>query len=147
MATPTRIVAAVDFTPASHLVCRAAGDLARALHAEVVLVHVVHELAALLGVYTQQSVRELQDDLERRGGDKLRALAGEHFAKSGIAHRVVLLVGTPWAELIDCAQQENASVLVIGTHSSSKPEHALVGSTVKRVVENAHCQVLLVPPS
>lgn len=144
--TTRRIVAAVDFTPASHRVCHAAAEHARLLGAEVVLVNVVHELATLLGVYTQQTVRELQDGLEREGGEKLRKLAREHFAPNQIANRVVLLVGTPWAEILDCALQEDAQVLVIGTHSSSKPEHSFAGSTAQRVIDHARCNVLLVPP-
>ncbi|HLU39376.1 MAG TPA: universal stress protein [Planctomycetota bacterium] len=140
------MLAAVDFTPASARVCRAAAEYAALLGAEVVLVNVVHELAALLGAYTHQSVRELQDALERRGGEKLRALAAEHFAGRGIAHRVVLAVGTPWAEILDCALHEDACLLVIGTHGLRKPEHVFVGSTVQRVIEHARCRVLLVPP-
>ncbi len=140
-----RIVAAVDLSPFSHRVCEAAADQARLLQAEIVLVNVVHELAALLGVYGQQSVSELQERVERQGSDSLRTLGHEHFGR--LPHRVVLLVGTPWAEILDCANQENAVLLVIGTHNRSKPEHAFVGSTVKRVIENARCRVLLVPPA
>ena len=140
-----RILVAVDFTAADHRVCQAAAEFARLLHAEVVLVNVVHELAALLGVYGQQTVSALQERVEQQGSDKLRALAAEHFA--GLAHRVVLLVGTPWAEILDCAAQEGATLLVVGTHDSGKAEHAFAGSTAQRVIENAHCRILLVPPA
>jgi nucleotide-binding universal stress UspA family protein len=91
-------------------------------------------------------VRELQDGLERQGGAKLDALARDHFAGKGVRHRVVLLVGTPWAEILDCALQEDAALLVIGTHSTTKAEHSLVGSTVRRVIDIARCRLLLVPP-
>lgn len=144
MSSPRPIVVAVDLSPQSNRVCHAAADMAKCLGGELVLVYVVHELAALLGVYAQQSVRELQDNLERQGGERLRTLAKEHFAK--LPHRCVLLVGTPWAEVLDCALRENARLVVMGTHSSEKPEHAFAGSTVKRVIDNARCQVLLVPP-
>jgi len=140
-----RVLAAVDFTPAGHRVCHVAAEYARLLDAEVVLVNVVHELAALLGVYTKQTVRELQDGLEREGGEKLRALARAHFPPER-PHRVVLLVGTPWAELLDCALQEDADLLVLGTHSQSKPEHTFAGSTAQRVIDHARCNLLLVPP-
>lgn len=147
MPTPARrIVAAVDLTSASHRVCHVAAEYARLLDAEVVLVSVVHELAALLGVYTEQTVGELQDGLERDAGDKLRALGREHLAPANIPHRVVLLVGTPWAEILDCALQEDAAILIIGTHSGTKPEHSFAGSTVQRVIDHARCNVLLVPP-
>lgn len=140
-----RVLVAVDLTAASARVCQAAGEFARLLQAEVVLLNVVHELAALLGVYGQQTVTALQQRVEQQGGDKLRALAREHFGD--LPHRVVLQVGTPWAEILDCAAQENVDLLVLGTHAGSKPEHAFVGSTVKRVIDNAHCRILLVPPA
>lgn len=144
---PSRhLVAAVDLTSASHRVCHVAAEYARLLDAEVVLVNVVHELASLLGVYTQQTVTELQDSLEHEGGNKLRALARQHFEPAEIAFRVVLLVGTPWAEILDCALQEDAALLVMGTHSGCKPEHSFAGSCARRVVDNARCNVLLVPP-
>jgi nucleotide-binding universal stress UspA family protein len=139
----TRIVVAVDFTYTSDVVCRTAAEQARLLHAEVVVVNVVHELAALLGIYGQLTVAALQERVERQGGERLRALARHHFAS--LPHRVRLLVGTPWAEILDCVQEEDAALLVMGTHGASKPEHAFVGSTAKRVLENARCQVLVVP--
>lgn len=144
--TPPRIVVAVDFTASANRVCHAAAEQARCMGAEVVLVHVVHQLAELLGAYTEQSVTDLQASLEREGGDRLRKLAQEHFAPKGVEHRVVLLVGTPWAEVLDCALREDAALLVVGTHSRSKPEHAFAGSTAQRVIDHARCNVLLVPP-
>ncbi|MEZ5966978.1 MAG: universal stress protein [Planctomycetota bacterium] len=143
---PRRIVAAVDLTAASHRVCHVAAEYARLLDAEIVLANVVHELASLLGVYTAYTVNELQESLEREGGEKLRSLAREHFDPAHVPHRVVLLVGTPWAELLDLTMQEDAVLLVMGTHSGSKPEHTFAGSCARRVVDNARCNVLLVPP-
>ena len=70
------------------------------------------------------------------------------FAKSA-GHPDVLVspeieVGRAWEKLVERAQTENASLIVVGTHGYSRVEHVLMGSTAEKVVRHAHCPVLVI---
>lgn len=52
--------------------------------------------------------------------------------------------GVADAEIITTAKDEQADLIVIGTHGFSGLKHFLLGSTAERVVRDAPCPVLTV---
>jgi nucleotide-binding universal stress UspA family protein len=70
--------------------------------------------------------------------ERLRPLVPvERFAK------VRVDLGTPWRSLVDAANDEKASMIVIGAHGHSGVER-LLGTTAAKVVNHAACSVLVV---
>ena len=52
--------------------------------------------------------------------------------------------GAPFLEIIRCAQEIEADLIVCGTHGRSGIKHALFGSVAEKVVRKAPCPVLSV---
>jgi nucleotide-binding universal stress UspA family protein len=52
--------------------------------------------------------------------------------------------GVPFVEIVRTAKEQNADMIVIGTHGRTGIDHMLFGSTAEKVVRKAHCPVLTV---
>jgi nucleotide-binding universal stress UspA family protein len=53
-------------------------------------------------------------------------------------------IGSPLAELVRVAREENADLLIAGTHGRGPVAHILLGSIAERLVRKAPCPVLIV---
>jgi nucleotide-binding universal stress UspA family protein len=54
-----------------------------------------------------------------------------------------VVLGTPWRTLCDLATEKNAGLIVIGSHGYHGLDR-LLGTTAAKVVNHAHCSVLVV---
>lgn len=143
-----RIVASVDLTDHAPEVIREAVATARAFGAALSLVHVIHDLESMYGIYLGGgSVGTLQADIDAEAQSRLHSLYQEHVQKTGLTGEAVLLKGVPWSEVVGYAVRTRAERIILGAHVSRKPEHKILGSTAERVLRNAPCPVLIVPPA
>ena len=53
-------------------------------------------------------------------------------------------VSKPFDEIVRTAKTFNADLIIIGTHGRTGFKRAFLGSTAERVVQHAHCPVLVV---
>jgi nucleotide-binding universal stress UspA family protein len=139
-----RLLVPVDFSEPSEHAWRVAQGLARALGAEIVLLHVVVE-APLYGEgpFSGDRVRGVYESARAWGEQKLEEWADAARAE-GVQARTVLGAGTPHREILAAAAREGADLVVIGTHGRGGVERALVGSVADRVIRLAPCPVLAV---
>ena len=140
-----RIVCATDFSDASEAAIVEAQQLAAALGAEIVLLHVTSE-APLWSetVYTPavRRVFEGQRAWAAAGLDaRIVALAG-----AGVPARARVETGVAWEEILRVARDEQADLIVIGTHGRTGLNRLLLGSVAERVLREAWCPVLTVRP-
>jgi len=139
-----RIVAAADFSEHTSVVLRYAAELARAFGAEVVLCHVVAKADMLSQIppvgegYFPPNYEELQRKVAEEEAAKALTEAGIPQA------RVVIAAGPPFVEIINVARNENADLIIVGTHGRGAMAHALLGSVCEKVVRKAPCPVLTV---
>ncbi|MEO5342165.1 MAG: universal stress protein [Gammaproteobacteria bacterium SHHR-1] len=66
------------------------------------------------------------------------------MADSGIAVQVETRIGSPDAEILACAQERGADLIVMGSHGRTGLDRLLVGSVSERVIGQAQCPVLIV---
>ena len=124
-----RILLATDFSDSSAHALRVAASLARDLGAKIQVVHVL----ALHDADPVTAERKLPDfvpaDLEGlvESSKIIRATTAEH----GVIHE---------------AREQNADLIVIGTHGHTGLSHVLLGSVAERVVRLADRPVLTVRP-
>lgn len=139
-----RILAPTDFSPESAAAWETAQALARALDAELVLLHVQSE-APLYGegVYSTQRLRELYAAAREWAEKTLEEMAAAARA-SGLRVQTRLRTGTPHAEIVAAVAEEGADLVVIGTHGRGGLDRALLGSVADRVVRRAPCPVVTV---
>jgi nucleotide-binding universal stress UspA family protein len=138
-----RIVVATDFGDLSDTVVDQAIDLATQLGASVVLVHSYEipiygfpdgvlvappDIASRMGAAAQAGL----DGIAQRHGDR------------GVALKTVLRMGAAWDEVNAVAAEENADLVVVGTHGRRGLARALLGSTAERILRTATLPVFVV---
>ncbi len=140
-----RILVATDFSETADRALAVATELARAAgSAELLLVHanfMPREIEAL-AVYGPEKVFEKLEVAARAQLDK--RLAG--LAAAGIAGRQLHADGRPDELILKLAGQESADLIVMGTHGRSGLSRLLMGSVAERVLRQASCPVMTVPP-
>lgn len=99
---------------------------------EPIMVTVVHAMPYL----KYPEVKEAGKALVRRYGDKL--------AKSGFQIREALKLGKPAHEILTVAKNNKADLIVTGAKGLGAIGRVLLGSVSTRVVQHAHCGVLVV---
>jgi universal stress protein A len=143
------VLCAVDFSPQSSEVLRAAMTIAGREHAALTVLHVLDPLlvqAARIeyeeGVLETSTDKDLQE-LIAKVASGLGVDAGPDAAKK-IRRR--LRTGAPDREILAEAVENPATLLVIGTHGFSGVRRMFFGSTAARVISKASVPVLAIPP-
>src|SRR5882762_7112487 len=143
-----RILVPTDFSENSTRAVRFAAELAEKFQAEIVLLHVVQDLALVLPdavMPTPVATPNLDDMISA--------------AKTGIANLVTSLnlahlnpkaevrVGSPATEIVSAAGDLKADLLCVSTHGRTGLAHFLLGSVAEKIVRHAPCPVLTVRPT
>ncbi|MDH4080510.1 MAG: universal stress protein [Nitrospira sp.] len=131
-----RIVLAIDGSAASE---KALKFLMRQMNPtpdgpdrEPILVTIVHAMPYL----KYPEVKEAGKQLMQRYGEKL--------VKSGFQIKEALKLGKPADEILNVAKREKADLIVTGAKGLGAIGRVLLGSVSTRVVQHAHCGVLVV---
>lgn len=146
MALFERILVPVDFSPHSEKAVEAALDVARALGAEVQLLHVygIPIGVAAPGIYDTALPMNVLNDLRDSAAKALDEWVGR-FGDRGVKVSALLREGVPARTILDTAQEIGAGLIVMGTRGLSGLKHVLLGSVAERTIRHATCPVLAVP--
>ena len=139
----TKILVPHDFSDASATAVRLVAAWAKALDAEVTLLHVVEPV-----VYPEfYSVDVLSDDLTgklvARSEQALRS-AGDELL-DGPHHAVEVKVGRAADTIVDVADPERFDLVVMATRGLSGLEHILLGSVAESVLRRCRVPMLTIP--
>ncbi|NLA39702.1 MAG: universal stress protein, partial [Methanomicrobiales archaeon] len=97
---------------------------------------------AFLGTIPDQETeiqQQLRDQVQHKVIDARRALE-----KQGVEVIVRLPIGTAGKEIVNAADAEGASLIVIGSHGRSNLRDRLLGTVSEYVIKNAHQPVMVV---
>ncbi len=86
---------------------------------------------------------ELLEQLTQHHEDLCKKAEGE-LRKTGFKATSKVLPGDPRAALVDVAKQENADLVVLGSHGRTGLPKLVLGSVASHVVSHAPCDVLVV---
>ena len=137
-----RILVGLDGSGRAESVLTAAIDLARKYNAKLILcrsVGVPAEMPAEIWKDPVPLSDHLRQDAEKYLLTNVPKVPAELFG----GHRTLVEVGTPWAGICQAAKEENADLIVIGSHGYSGLDKIL-GTTAAKVVNHAHCSVWVV---
>jgi len=67
----------------------------------------------------------------------------ERAHRAGITVRCRSLVGHPGDQIVRCAAEVGAGLVILGVRGKSLVQRWLTGSTAKQVMSHAHCSVLI----
>jgi nucleotide-binding universal stress UspA family protein len=140
-----RVVVGTDFSPPSDLALARAYDLASP-GAEIDLVHCFHlafPAAAPDQLPLGPDPATVQGQLSAESLARGQALLDLH-ARPGYTARFVLRDDTARHGICDLAEEQQADLVVVGSHGNRGLRRALLGSTTEAVVRHAPCSVLVV---
>lgn len=129
----TRILVAMDFSPATEALVSAIPDLSELGTREIALVHVTKPL----GYPVSLGVGEMGDYRLR-----LRRLA-DRLEQRGFSVTVDVRSGSPASEIVRVANERHPDLIMVGSRSRSRIGEAFVGSVAWDVVRHARRPVLL----
>jgi nucleotide-binding universal stress UspA family protein len=138
----TRIVHPTDFSDGAEQGRALAIRLARALQAELILLHVSVE--APLYREGSMSARELERFFEAQREWAMKALEERavECRGQGVPTLARVVAGVPHREIVATAEREGAEFIVMGTRGRGGVERALLGSVADRVIRTAPCAVV-----
>ncbi|MGB4599432.1 MAG: universal stress protein [Trichlorobacter sp.] len=140
----TKILVATDFSDCSKEACAYALTLARKFDASLQVLHVINEPVDLRGFYVPHiSFEQLEQEIADGAATMLDTFCKENLAEFS-NFTTTIVTGVPFEEINRIAQEQNASLIVIGTHGRSGLDHLIFGSTAERVVRSAPCPVLTI---
>ncbi len=130
------ILCPIDFSDCSEYALKYSITLAKDFDAKITLVSVSEHVPDYLTFQLESDVG-LINQLEK---------LVDSIDWCGIAvPKVLVRDGTPFVEIIKCAREIEADLIVVGAHGrSAKLKDVLIGSNTERVVRKAHCPVLTV---
>lgn len=146
-----KVCIALDTSPSAEKVAKLGYECAKALNADVVLVHVIYDAAMYAYDYDPimeydgfliQANMEVVDDLKKEASDFLKATA-RFLGEPDL--RTKVLQGDTDDEILQFAKEWNADLLVLGTHSHSFMENILMGNIATKIVKHSKIPLLVVP--
>ena len=137
-----RILCAVDFSAPSHRALHHAAELARHLRAELKVLTVVQPLSGSdVGVAgSADEAGDLPEGQEESQFDHFL----QEFNLSGVDWERVIRHGRPHREIISCAGETEADLLVMGSVGRTGLARLLVGSVAEKVTREMPCSVVVV---
>jgi nucleotide-binding universal stress UspA family protein len=132
------ILVAVEHSPADATILGHVRDLARAMQASVVLLHVADGWAAR--AYDELALRESE---EMRGDREYLEHIAHELSTQGVPAEWRLGRGDPAAVIIDTANREQVDLVAMATHGHRLINDLLRGTTVNRVRHELGIPILL----
>lgn len=139
-----KILFANDFSENSEHAFDYALTLAKQFNSRLIIIHVINEPVDLRGFYVPHiSFEKLEKEIEE-GAEKMMQKFCRTKAKDFTNYETLIIAGIPYEEILKKADEENVSLIVLGTQGRKGIDHFLFGSTAERVVRNAKSPVMTV---
>ena len=141
-----KILCPTDFSENSEHALKYALMLAALSQAELILLHAVEPL-----IYPQSSelfepivdevalTMKMEAAFQKQLEEQVENLKDQYSKITG-----KLVTGNTFLEIIQAARDEQADMIVMGTHGRTGMAHVLIGSVAEKVVREAPCPVLTV---
>ena len=118
-----------------------ARELSAPLGADLVLMHAIRPLVNVYPDLPEKLFVEATREVEAASRKLLEEIAGQTKA------RVIVRIGEPVATILSVAAEENADMVVMGTHGRRGLPRFFLGSVAERVVRQCQVPVVTVRPA
>lgn len=135
-----------DFSDASVQAAAYAFSLARSKRARLRVLHVLDTSNEASGFYVPHiSYENLDKEMLASAREMLKRFCAKHFRGVKNLEQSVA-AGMPHKEILKAIKSTGADIVIMGTFGKKGLERFLIGSTTERVMRNAGCPVLIIPP-
>ena len=136
-----RILFAHNATPASERALLYLEHMAQSEQAEVIVLHVYEAPERYIAT---QGYSDLMNQLATVAHEVVNDTV-EHLQKNGITALGVVEVGNPARVILETAQSEAVTLIVMGTRGPSNVTDVLLGDVSMEVLRHARCPIFMVP--
>ena len=134
-----KILLPYDFSATAALSLDQAVDMAKRVHAELYLLHIL-ETGSIPG-FIAQAFSGFEKKVEEASTEKLRALADKLHAENGFPVHVLTDSGKISKCIAHTAKQADIDIILMGTHGNGGHSY-IIGSNTTRTVQEAPCPVI-----
>jgi nucleotide-binding universal stress UspA family protein len=143
--TPIRhVLCPIDFSDASRHAIEQAVAIARWYRARLTALHVYSPIFVPVPGLPAPEDRVPETEVERV--NRRATTFVEAASSADVRFDVRISVGQPAAQILSQAAALPVDVIVMGTHGASGFKHVVLGSVAEKVLRQATCPVLTVPP-
>ena len=140
-----KILCAVDLSDHSKAVAEYATTLAKATGASVIVVYTAPSLSQYVGFHVPpNTIENFVGEIVSGAEKSMEAFVAENFP--GVDATGQVLIGYAAEEILSRANEENADMIIMGTHGRKGIDRILFGSVAEKVVKNAVQPVLTIRP-
>lgn len=143
-----RIIVPIDLSDCSRIALEYAVATARAHKSKLTILHVYEKSFVepyVNAANSEEKADEIMKEIERVNETKY-----DEFLKTvdlnGVEYERLLKKGIPETDIVEIAMEQQANLIVMGTHGRSGIKHILIGSTAEEVVRTVHCDIIVVKP-
>lgn len=137
-----KILVPVDFSETSDQATEHAAWLAATTRSELILVHVVPMSQYYIDSPGSLMIPVDTEAAQTEAEANLQIAVRDVHSKYNVAARTRILRGKISTELVDLAKEENADLIMMGTHGAKGLEEILIGSNAQHLVSLAPCPVI-----
>jgi nucleotide-binding universal stress UspA family protein len=150
----TKVLIALDYDPTARLVAEIGFLMGKAMHAEITLLHVVPDpvyyAAAIYNPIMGFGGYMGMDFMEADAVTKIKAASTEYLQKTKFylgdtALRIMVKEGEVRPAILQAAQEINAGVIAMGSHSRRWMDTILMGSVAESVLRHTTVPVFIIP--
>lgn len=136
----SKILVAYDGSEGAKLALTKACDIARAAKAEI------HILAVGRIPEYAETVSELEEEKQQAQNyyTKILNQAAHNLSAQGLTANIRIDFGKPADTILKIAEDLRVELVVLGTHAHTAARRRFLGATVDKVIDHAHCSVLVV---
>lgn len=138
------VLTTTDFSDAAAGGVATAAGLATALGARLLLLYVVEERLPPMSFSTASQREQIRKDHEKAAARSLEKFAAERLGGGSASVETRLRSGQPAREIIACAEEEGADLIVMATRGYGSVGQMVFGSTAQKVLYGAPCPVVSV---
>lgn len=134
-----KIIVPIDFSPNSIKALDMAVSMASRKHGEIKLVHVIE----MVYDFASQAANAMES-MYRDGEKQMKALI-KQYESAHVEMSYELIEGSTAVTVARIADEEEATLIVMGTQGASGLKKVLIGSTAVNIIREANCPVLIIP--
>ncbi len=143
-----RIIVPIDFSDCSRKALEYAIATAKAHNSKLTILHVYEE--SFIEPYVNAANSEEEADKIMKEIEWANETKYDEFLKTvdlrGVEYDKLLIKGIPETEIVETAMEQQADLIVMGTHGRAGVKHILIGSTAEEVVRTVHCDIIILKP-
>lgn len=149
-----KVLIALDYDPTAQKIAEEGYNLAKTMKAEVILLHVIsdpiyyaaRDYSPIMGFEGYLGVEP--DELE---AEKILKQASTEFLEKSKHHlgdnkiQIMVKEGDFAYSILEAAQESNADLIVMGSHSRKWLENIVMGSVTEKVLHHTSIPLLIIP--